>query len=699
MASSDVDDGGGDSGIAEADIAEYAQIAVHSTKTPVGATRRPARRRTSLYILLAVLCVLPYLALTLITAVAAHILVPGGELAFQELNPRLPVPVLLNWPSPLVQAAAMLADFNPVARGAFNACWLLAALIALSAAVNPNFRPVSIGRDGSNRVHGALMISRGAFGVWLVSAVSVAFVAAISHVIFPVHGGADFAWLAAGAVAGMLVGPAGAFGDPGQIARRGPLLRSAAVGAVVGFGSLLSMTCSAPVRLSPLLVDYQMLGTFNLRYLRQIAFSWLAGGLCTAAAICLVVVALLAPRQSLHNRLLTLIAAVVCVGAGASIRQPFTESHLASRMDITRRLRRSIPVPYSAAIPASGVPDGTGAGAAFAAAAHIAVGASDAQPNRSLLLFTGRPQPVITCRESGFTEDAVSGSLASAAATMAFLRRRRFQTALSWEAVKQLFNVATIHFDDTGAMRALLLDLDNSPHAEQDGATLRSMLFTCAATPANRAILDAWCDPHRFVTFNRFATRMYGDLYLRFGDTKLALRYYRAAGMPASFLSRTASQRPLFHRGEVSGRLLLNGVPVAGAQVGVIPVRLNGLPPDLEPVVFRSLRDVLAPYRFGVFPPYHPRPFALRWIVNSVVSNADGSFSVNDLTEGEYVLICAMPPRYRFAVPLDANLRLQTPVRAMRFSYGHPTVALGNVRLSVTSARIKPGGPDAAGPR
>jgi hypothetical protein len=328
----------------------------------------------------------------------------------------------------------------------------------------------------------------------------------------------------------------------------------------------------------------------------------------------------------------------------------------------------------------SGVPDGYFAAQLLAKELNLKFGDQPEQPARPLVLFL--PGGAYNMVQTGYTEDGLTASPSSAKPVLDYLRRRHFQSALSWVAIKHLFNVATVHFDPTGAIEACMLDMEEYPHLSQCGLTTRSMLFTCSATPANLALVDRWGDERRFAHPTRESKRLMGELYERYGETEKALEWYRRADMPRSFMARVQNEKPLFHTGVVRGALLLNGKPLAGVNVGVVPRRLNGLPPDLEPAVLRARGEVIAFRPRGIFPQYYPRPFALRWISAGAVTDSEGRFELSSLTEGEYNLVCSLPPSTRLDPPEDPRLLVSNPPAALTVNYKFPARDLGTIKLA-----------------
>jgi len=114
-----------------------------------------------------------------------------------------------------------------------------------------------------------------------------------------------------------------------------------------------------------------------------------------------------------------------------------------------------------------------------------------------------------------------------------------------------------------------------------------------------------------------------------------------------------------------------------------MPRRLNGLPHDLEPTLLRSYRELMAPYPFSrLFPPFHPRPYAFRWITAGTRTDANGAFMLDHLVEGEYRLVCTLPPDIRLAAPLDPTLKVKNAPFRLTFNYASPQQDLGVIEMT-----------------
>ena len=481
-------------------------------------------------------------------------------------------------------------------------------------------------------------------------------------------------------------GLAGSFYRPSLHLWRDALPGLVLGGAGFGLGLFVLMRWVFPDSLPPTLLRYQMLGTFNCAYWNAIAFSYLFGACAVWFAAGALLVILGRPGLTGAQRLALFALPLAAALAAWAVKRPFTPEALDRRLDTTPAVIASIPVPYDRRYPTTGVPDGPQAGQELARRADLSPPPPLRRSNRSVILFLPldrRFAPYTTFRQQAYTEDGLTTDPASATRVMAYLHKHDFQTALSWVAIKHLYNIGTVHFDSSAAIAACLLDLMRCPHAAQCSKVVRDMLFTCAASPRNRALLDQYADERFFAHPDRESQRLMGDLYVRFGQVNKALAWYRRAEMPRSFMARIQKERPMFHQGTVHGVLTLNGKPLSGVQVGVLPRRLNGLPLDLAPALLRAPEEFLQLRRYPGFPPYHPRPWVFRWIAAGTLTDTKGAFALNDLTEGQYVLACALPPGIHLLLPQDSSLHIGNAPPTFSLNYASPTADLGVIALTL----------------
>ncbi len=675
-----------------------------------------------------------------------HILAPGATLGFLEQDDSFPIPRLLDWNLGWIEWLQVFGGLSPFLAGLAGVVVFGALGLRLVRILNPTFRllrvgaldasesdsnttagesalnneqnapdsgqrptelggerssdnrerPPGNGQPGSNTP--ALALSFDAIVLKKFFALSLlGLLPGLCWLLASKREGGDgdalrwqvwrgVCWIITGVTLWTTFRPDGLAGDftrPSLRAARGALPGLFWRGALWGLGAYILARWAAPSLTPGLLLRYHTLGTFHkgywndlaARYLASQGLVWFAGGALTA---------LLASRAARPVwRMAGLFLSLAAVGLALLIQRPLALRAQLERFDLTPDVARAIRAPFSPERPGGGVPSGPRAGRELARLAGLTLGQQPVRANRDVLLFHVFPAPVAVVRQSGFTEDGLTADPASATRTQAFLQSRHFKTALSWTASKHLFSVAALQFNTTGALAACLQDLIRCPHLARDSQIVRSLLFTCAASPQNLALLDQLADENNFAHSDRFARRVMGDLYLRFGAVDKALAWYRRAEMPRSFLARVRAEKPMFHQGRVTGTLTWNGRPLAGVQVGALPRRLNGLPPDLEPTLLRASGELLSlDYSSPLFPPYHPQPFAFRWLSAGTQTDAQGNFALDNLVEGEYRLVCTLPPTERLALPNDSALRVANPPDRLSLGYATPTVRLGTIALT-----------------
>ncbi len=572
----------------------------------------------------------------LATVALKHIVNSDSSLSYQEVSDLLPVPRKLDWNLHIIQSLWTLRDL----RGA--ALYIITAL--LLAALGGAF---------------LLILPQG--------------YAALRQRV-----------AARGTVGKSDAGPreavemgVGESIPPASVAPRRSLLLAA--GLYVAFVATLAAFGSPSV--SPLVLRYyHTMGTFNQDYFERVSIPSMTTSTAIWSAAGLVLYAACAAGRSLAWRAIVAACAAPLFLLAAWCQAGLGVRAAAGQHDWLPAVLTTAS-PYEPDRGAYGVPDGVYAGQLLAKQIKLSIGNQPSQRARPLLMIL--PDRVYNATQEGFTEDGLTASLESAGPVRGFLVGRNFESSLSWVAIKHLFNVSTVHFDVAGALDACMTDMERCPHLGQTGLTMRAMLFTCSAAPANLAILDRWADDRKFAHPTRESRRLMGQLYERFGETQKALAWFRRADMPKSLLARVQHEKPLFHFGRISGSLVLNGQPLAGVQVGVVPRRLNGLPIDMEPTVLRAREELVSDRHTGTFPPFHTRPFALRWISGATVTDQSGHFAITDLTEGEYTLVCTLPSSTNIDPPIDPRVTVSNRPVPLVLNYRTRDRDLGAIVIGI----------------
>ncbi len=637
-------------------------------------------------------------------ATLPHILTPDGY-GFQGVQEGLPIPRLLDWNPTQIGLLQQYSALNPILLGAgallvFGLLWIrtLSVLFPSLRLFRPHtptiaddetslFTPhaSAVALDGRMLLH----LSR----LFVLAALPPAVLGGLEALIaarFPkteVTRDLQIAWfLTAGIWLRAVLRPGGFAARslfpaefPTGLSRRYSRPNEIAVGLV--FGILLFCLQQSAMRLpaTDVMRSLHALGIFDIARWNALAFHYLLSVslVCFGAGLLLLLFLPLPARP--WPRVLPLVLAALCVPLAAWLQRPYTSRSLAIDWDITPPIMLAA-WPYTPRNPASGVPDNIEAANALAGLAKISRGSGPASPDRRFLLFT--PAGTFNALQHGYTEDGLTADLASVPKVKAFLLRRGGSTALSWAAFKQIYNVGNVHFDSTLALRACLDDLEHSPHTAVP-PTVRDMLFTIAASPQNLALLNEWADERNSDPGDRASLKLMGDLYLRFGEQKRALDWYTRADMPHSFMAEVRAHKPLFHAGQIEGTVLWNGKPLARAQVGAFPFLQNGLPKDLEGKVRAAERQLMPNYAFSeAFGPMEPRPYLFRWMSAGTMTDSAGHFTLNDLTEGTYHLICTLPADAVLKPFQDDRLHIVKAPSDITLRYAKPTANLGTINLT-----------------
>ncbi len=457
------------------------------------------------------------------------------------------------------------------------------------------------------------------------------------------------------------------------------------------FGLLMYALCRTglPQHLEETLLRLQTLGALTTPLwawvTRDVLTCFVAVGFAIGVAFALFSSRNLSPTQRLLFWLLPLAA----FGVALLAQRDIAPATLAARFDVRPALLATLSENafVHPEAPILSVPDGLEAARQMAQTAHIRLAdtrdASHAS-GRTLVLFDKGLSYLVY--QNSFDIDNLPCDTVTDGLVTDFLRRRDYQTAFSWLATKHLFNAALVRLDNTSAMQAGILDLTHSPHNTQFGRpTLLPMFSVCAATPQNLTLLNQWADETKFETPDRSSKRLVGDLYRRFGKPDEALRWYRKADMPGSFLKRVSGEKPVLSTGRIDGVLRLNGRPLAGVQVAVIPARLNGLPRGLEEPVLYAAREITTSNGERINPAFgvgHVQPYSLRWISASATTDAQGGYHISSLTEGEYVVICSLPRDIQTRLPYDERLNIARPPAPFTVNYRHPARNMGTTDIT-----------------
>ncbi len=621
-----------------------------------------------------------------------HIVIMDGTFEFQEVRDSLPIPHVVAWNRGFIQwmlraermdgGVLLFAILGSLSLIFFQSIKLLNPAFRLFTVSKTPIKDAQIGtstlvlnRTVVVKLFRLLIVLLPACVIWLLCARFEMKQPILSYLL---------RWLGVGVTFWVGFHREGMAGDF-QEAKFQPIEESAhrllLKGALFGLCAFLLQYFALALPSSERMNLYHTLGTFHKGFWSQISVPYLLSGAGVWAGIGLLLFALggfrLRPAQRVMLSALPLAALVLLVMARRG--QEGAEAFMKAR-DITPAVFEAIAEPYNPEkpMPAAGVPDGIQAGDALLSLLSIPRPTRGSNP---VLFFFERGVGI--AMQEHYTEDGLPTDSSTEKAVADFLKKRNYQTALSWIAFKHLFNIGAVDFDITTSLRYCIDSLAKYPHVAQTMPVLRSMLFYCAASKENIAILDDLADENQFVCEDRPIFRMMGDLYLRVGEVEKALKWYRKADMPKTFLERIQKSKPMFRAGRVVGTLTLNGKPLAGVKVGVHPVRLNGLPLDMEPELLHSSEEMMGgTFQSPRFPRFHPRPYAFRWVSAGATTDAKGEFQLDNLTEGHYQVICTLPSSVSLNPPFDKRLEVKHPPNMLYMSYRTPKATLGKIEIT-----------------
>lgn len=636
-----------------------------------------------------------------------HIALPGPYLRFQDVKNNLPVPVLLNWNISVIDLLVTLYHLPGLFAGISIIFILLLCMPGIASQLNPTFK--------AYRLYPA---NRDSVKSWsLTSAISIPCLTKLARLIlyfsspmiilsfmiflidhyFASSNSALLSsdsvpvkWAALLTLAGIFLfttlSPEGAGGDFSESKiqfRAAALWKPILLGTIWGLLTYLETTTALPESVGSKLIYLQTIGTFDIQTFHQISFQIVAPILCLILSSALLMAILGSPNKTLTfmHRVIYLLISIMILVYAYKINQELSMQTLNKRYDINPQTIMAVQSPYNPSMPGSGIPAGYEAARIIESQLNLKFGNSYSYPACSMLLFLPNGR-MVNVRKEGYTINGLSASRDSITKSKRYLQHADYRSAFSWILTAHIFDSYALRFETTDCLSTLLNDLQKAPHPEVSEQPLITQLFICAANIQNHNILMQFSNPSNFAMNDRFSKKLIGDMYRRFGDVKNALYWYSKADMPDSFVNIIRAEKPLFHQSAVSGKILLNGKPLNGVTVGALPWRLNGLPPYQELLLHNDINEIASPgYISPIFIPFHPRPFALRWISDSCITGSDGAFHFNDLTEGSYMLICSLPAKFRLHPPLDASLSCVNEPRQFLLNYAHPNINLGSIDL------------------
>ncbi len=608
--------------------------------------------------------------------VLPHIVMPRDISRFQEIADGSPIPKTLDWNANLIDFLIVLRDPNPVLAivvvlGLGVVLWMVA--IAL---LNPTFRPIGAAQSGKEAETASVQPLTKAFHILLRLILPVGMAWALASVFL--SGKVGFGIQVAILIFGLSIGYrrdglAGDFTRAEFNYEKIPYLKFLITSAI--FAVLIALIrTQLPQSLEPTLEMYQMLGTFHQRYLRETAEGWfgMMGALWFLSAVLLFGMARTIMKLRLLSLGLGLIGFAAAIINGINLHPLILSKYFDAGSDV----KKSIQFPYTPQFPHTGISTGTEGAELLARRLHLSWREpKEDPPTHNLIIFEQRP---LFVGIGAYTDDGQPIEPQSLSKIADYYQRTHGRTALNWNALRWQMSAALVHFDNSKGLELAIQDLINAPHVTRTGRFVREIFFTCAANARNLASLDKLANERDFAFPDRESLRMMGDLYRRFGDKEKALAWYRRAEMPQSFLKARQEEKSMFRQGTVRGKLTLGGKPLAGVQVGVLPRRLNGLPRDLEGSLFGAIEEII-PRFYRLRGNYVRSSLPFRWISTSAITDANGNFQLNDLTEGEYAFVTTLSPQNAPKRYDESNIQVRYVPVPFVLSYNHRVQDLGTI--------------------
>ncbi len=521
----------------------------------------------------------------------------GSHATQPEVDPNLPVPRALLWNPTVRYICTSIALLTPPAQLALAVALFCLGTYALLRALNPTFR-LTTGVDWNETV----LVRTYMHTVPVIKAFLIAMAGFLPlFIVWLVldwigHGAVWMLWgqlAIVGAATWLLFsrdGVAGNYEEGGYELPRDPRARRSLLvrGVLAGTAVWLPIAIGSHVTAERLIEFYHAMGGVGQAQWWGMAAMLLLPVAAIGFGIGGVFYALGAPGMRPANRARAAIFPLVVLLAGMYAGRTGIPSMMRDRFDWRPG-------------------DQVGGSTRLAQEAGLPSGA----PGTELALVLGSAGgfPVKFAVQSVVGVDA---SPDSAHRIEEFLRRKRYVTGLSYVAYVTLHDASSLQWNPAETLRVCLLNLEH----ECDPAYLGHFidrLSSCAGTPDTRAYVDRLADEQLFAYLQRGAQVFTGDMYSRFGEGDKATAWYRRAEMPPTQIDTRLEERNGHLAYRVTGRLLLNGKAVAGANVGLMPLR--ALP---------QLRDLMHPDGYV-------SPFWLSRLEAGAKTDATGRFTLDNV--------------------------------------------------------------------
>lgn len=564
----------------------------------------------------------------------------------------VPVPRALLWSPAIQEVCRRLAELSPASVLALGIGTWLVGVYGLLRALNPTFRLTSgvdwnLGVLTHTYMHTQPLIK--VFLIIVTAALpALAFWLGAGRLLGQSVLSLWFRLAVLGAAAWVLLSQKGVAGDLDsgnyELPHDGAVLRELIVaGALAGTCATFAVRLAPTISAEGLITFYATLGGIGgpawvrmalLAMGAAAALQFSAGGIVAALAF---------PHLSWPARL----RAAAIPAAMLAVTLVFlrvTPRVLEGRYDYAWDLNEMGPNGYSVAANR------------LARAAGIPLGAS----GFDTVVLT-RAAGAVTLNVLAEAVDGPSISPASVQRLEAFLSRRDYVTSLSAVAFRTWHDAAALTWRPEECLRVEYAKLSHCPDQQFLGLFL-DRLRSAPATEQVLKYVNGMANGRDWVFLTREAKIVVGDIYARLGQRPNAEQWYRRAELPRERVLQMLDERTMFADGRLKGRILLNGAPLPGARVALVPAAS-------VPEAFRGQPE-----------PGIVRPFWFRWIAASAQTDASGAFVIDHVVAGTYRLIFSSP-RVRVEA-FSRRVRVNGAPGPLFLGYGRKQADLGVIRVS-----------------
>ncbi|MGC8667400.1 MAG: hypothetical protein ACP5VE_04685 [Chthonomonadales bacterium] len=572
--------------------------------------------------------------------------------AMGNVPDTVPVPRALLWSPVIQELCRRLADLSPASVLALGIGVWLVGVYGLLRALNPTFRLTS-GVDWNLSVltH-TYMHTQPVIKVFLIVVTAALPALAFWFGVGRLLGdNLPALWLrlaVLGAAAWVLLSSRGVAGDLDsgnyELPQDPAVLRELIVsGALAGSCAAIAVRMAPTISADGLISFYTTLGGIGSPAWMRMALLAVGAAAALQFSVGGMMAALAFPGLSAAGRLRAGSVPMIVL-ALTLVFLRVTPRILASRYDYAWDLAEMAPNGYSVAANR------------LARAAGVPLGA----PAFDTVLLM-RPAGAVTMNVLAEAVDGPAITPEAAKRVEAFLARRRYLTSLSAVAFRTWHDAATVSWRPEECLRVEYAKLTHCP----DQQFLGLFLDKLRSAPATEEVLnyaDRLAGGREWVYLTRDARIVVGDIYARLGRREKAQLWYRRAEIPEGRVAQMLDERTMFAGGRLTGRIFLNGAPLAGAKVALVPAS----------AVPEAFRTQAAP---GIV-----RPFWFRWVAASAQTDASGTFRMEHIVAGTYRLIFTSP-RVRVE-PFSRRVHVTGGPGPLFLGYGRKEMDVGVIRVT-----------------